>query len=96
MYRHRGLREHQYFVAPAWKGGAYASYGLPGSRSGGLIAATWAAGENRATNAPPKAVTSSITRILTVNITNRFTSPIPMPMTVPEPVKRASTPGATS
>ena len=29
--------------APAWKGGAYASNGLAGSRSGGLIAATWAA-----------------------------------------------------
>jgi glutamate/tyrosine decarboxylase-like PLP-dependent enzyme len=43
MYRHKELRRHQYFVAPAWKGGAHASYGLPGSRSGGPIAATWAA-----------------------------------------------------
>lgn len=43
MYRDTGLRRHQYHIAPSWKGGAYASYGLPGSRSGGLIAATWAA-----------------------------------------------------
>jgi glutamate/tyrosine decarboxylase-like PLP-dependent enzyme len=43
MYRDKSFRRHQYFVAPEWKGGAYASYGLQGSRSGGLIAATWAA-----------------------------------------------------
>lgn len=43
LYRDAGLRRHQYFIEPAWKGGAYASNGLPGSRSGGLIAATWAA-----------------------------------------------------
>ncbi|MCA9681310.1 MAG: aspartate aminotransferase family protein [Myxococcales bacterium] len=43
MFRDVGYRRYQYFVAPEWKGGAYASYGLPGSRSTGLIAATWAA-----------------------------------------------------
>jgi glutamate/tyrosine decarboxylase-like PLP-dependent enzyme len=43
LYRDASFRRHQYFIAPAWKGGAYASNGLAGSRSGGLIAATWAA-----------------------------------------------------
>ncbi|MBW1877100.1 MAG: aspartate aminotransferase family protein [Deltaproteobacteria bacterium] len=42
LYRDASLRKYQYFVAPAWKGGAYVSNGLAGSRSGGLIAATWA------------------------------------------------------
>lgn len=42
-YRDVSYRKHQYFIAPEWKGGAYASYGLAGSRSGGLIAAAWAA-----------------------------------------------------
>ncbi len=41
-YRDASYRKHQYFIAPEWKGGAYASYGLAGSRSGGLIAAAWA------------------------------------------------------
>jgi glutamate/tyrosine decarboxylase-like PLP-dependent enzyme len=43
LYRDASFRKYQYFIAPAWKGGAYASNGLAGSRSGGLIAATWAA-----------------------------------------------------
>jgi glutamate/tyrosine decarboxylase-like PLP-dependent enzyme len=43
LYRDPELRRYQHHFAPTWKGGAYASYGLPGSRSGGLIAATWAA-----------------------------------------------------
>lgn len=43
LFRDLAYRRYQYFTAPSWKGGAYASYGLPGSRSGGLIAATWAA-----------------------------------------------------
>lgn len=42
LYRDASFRRYQYFIAPEWRGGAYASYGLPGSRSGGLIAATWA------------------------------------------------------
>ncbi len=41
-YRDKSLRQHQYYVLPHWKGGAYASPGIAGSRSGGLIAATWA------------------------------------------------------
>ena len=43
LYRDASFRKHQYYVAPSWKGGIYASNGLAGSRSGGLIAATWAA-----------------------------------------------------
>ncbi|MCC6145339.1 MAG: aspartate aminotransferase family protein [Candidatus Hydrogenedentes bacterium] len=42
-YRDRTWREHQYFLYPEWPGGSYASPGIAGSRSGGLIAATWAA-----------------------------------------------------
>jgi glutamate/tyrosine decarboxylase-like PLP-dependent enzyme len=41
-FRDKSLRKHQYFIMPEWKGGAYASPGLAGSRSGGLLAATWA------------------------------------------------------
>lgn len=36
-------RKYHYYAEPAWKGGLYASAGLLGSRSGGLVAATWAA-----------------------------------------------------
>jgi sphinganine-1-phosphate aldolase len=43
LYRDASFRRYQYFITPMWKGGIYASNGLAGSRSGGLIAATWAA-----------------------------------------------------
>jgi glutamate/tyrosine decarboxylase-like PLP-dependent enzyme len=43
LYRDRELRRLQYFAYPDWSGGLYASPGIAGSRSGGLIAATWAA-----------------------------------------------------
>ena len=43
LYRDKSFRKYQYFITPEWKGGVYASNGLAGSRSGGLIAATWAA-----------------------------------------------------
>jgi len=50
MYSNNRLRSFQYFVAPEWTGGIYASPSMPGSRPGGTIAATWAAlvriGEN--------------------------------------------------
>lgn len=42
-FRDKSLRHYQYYFYPEWKGGAYASPGLAGSRSGGVIAATWAA-----------------------------------------------------
>jgi glutamate/tyrosine decarboxylase-like PLP-dependent enzyme len=41
-FRDKALRRHQYYARPDWKGGMYASPGIGGSRSGGLIAATWA------------------------------------------------------
>ncbi|EDO47839.1 predicted protein [Nematostella vectensis] len=43
MYRNKDLRHHQFFVAPDWPGGIYACPTIPGSRSGGIIASTWAA-----------------------------------------------------
>ena len=43
LYANRELRHRQYFKASDWPGGLYASPGIAGSRSGGLIAATWAA-----------------------------------------------------
>jgi sphinganine-1-phosphate aldolase len=50
LYRDSDLRRYQYFNYPGWPGGIYLSPGLSGSRSGGIVAATWAAmvslGEN--------------------------------------------------
>jgi sphinganine-1-phosphate aldolase len=43
LYRTPELRRRQYFLHTEWQGGVYASPGIAGSRSGGLIAATWAA-----------------------------------------------------
>ena len=43
LYRDSDLRRYQYFNFPDWPGGIYFSPGLSGSRSGGLVAATWAA-----------------------------------------------------
>jgi sphinganine-1-phosphate aldolase len=43
LYRSKELRKYQYFTYPDWPGGLYLSPGLAGSRSGGLIASTWAA-----------------------------------------------------
>jgi glutamate/tyrosine decarboxylase-like PLP-dependent enzyme len=41
-FRHKSLRNSQYFQLADWTGGKYASPGIEGSRSGGLLAATWA------------------------------------------------------
>lgn len=41
-YRTKALRAHQWFTYPDWPGGLYLSPGFAGSRSGGLIASTWA------------------------------------------------------
>ncbi len=41
-FRNKALRDNQYFFVTDWSGGKYASPGIEGSRSGGLIAATWA------------------------------------------------------
>jgi glutamate/tyrosine decarboxylase-like PLP-dependent enzyme len=42
LFRDKTLRRHQYYVTTDWEGGLYCSPGMGGSRSGGLIAATWA------------------------------------------------------
>jgi sphinganine-1-phosphate aldolase len=42
MYARRAFRDAQYFVAPEWTGGIYASPSIAGSRPGALIAACWA------------------------------------------------------
>ncbi|HEX7405466.1 MAG TPA: aspartate aminotransferase family protein [Candidatus Nanopelagicaceae bacterium] len=42
LYRTKSLRSYQYFTYPDWPGGLYLSPGFAGSRSGGLIASTWA------------------------------------------------------
>lgn len=43
LYRDAELRSRQWFMSTDWPGGLYLSPGFAGSRSGGLIAATWAA-----------------------------------------------------
>lgn len=42
MYRGKELRHYQYFVSTDWTGGIYATPTLLGSRSGAVVAATWA------------------------------------------------------
>jgi sphinganine-1-phosphate aldolase len=41
-FRDKALRNSQYFYVTDWSGGKYCSPGIEGSRSGGLMAATWA------------------------------------------------------
>jgi sphinganine-1-phosphate aldolase len=43
LFRDKDLRNSQYFFVTDWSGGKYGSPGIEGSRSGGLLAATWAA-----------------------------------------------------
>jgi sphinganine-1-phosphate aldolase len=42
LFRDKALRNSQYFYLTDWSGGKYCSPGMEGSRSAGLIAATWA------------------------------------------------------
>jgi glutamate/tyrosine decarboxylase-like PLP-dependent enzyme len=42
LYRDQSIRKYQYFTEPGWIGGMYISPGIGGSRSGGILAATWA------------------------------------------------------
>jgi len=42
LYRTKTLRSYQYFTYPDWPGGLYLSPCFAGSRSGGLIASSWA------------------------------------------------------
>ncbi len=41
-FRDKAVRNAQYFFNTTWSGGKYCSPGMDGSRSGGLLAATWA------------------------------------------------------
>ena len=43
LYSDNKFIHHQYFVSTEWTGGIFISPTLAGSRSGGIIAATWAA-----------------------------------------------------
>ena len=43
LYRDKETRRQQYFAYPDWPGGLYLSPGFAGSRSGGILASTWAA-----------------------------------------------------
>jgi glutamate/tyrosine decarboxylase-like PLP-dependent enzyme len=42
LFRDKSLRNASYFFLPDWSGGKYFSPGMEGSRSDGLLAATWA------------------------------------------------------
>jgi glutamate/tyrosine decarboxylase-like PLP-dependent enzyme len=42
LFRDKKWRNSQYFFLTEWSGGKYCSPGMDGSRSGGLLAATWA------------------------------------------------------
>ena len=42
LFRDKAVRNAQYFHIVGWSGGKYMSPGMEGSRSGGLLAATWA------------------------------------------------------
>ncbi|XP_072051008.1 sphingosine-1-phosphate lyase 1-like [Amphiura filiformis] len=42
LYSDRKYRENQFFVAPDWTGGIYATSTIAGSRAGAIIAACWA------------------------------------------------------
>ncbi|XP_056113016.1 sphingosine-1-phosphate lyase 1 isoform X1 [Rhinichthys klamathensis goyatoka] len=60
LYSERKYRHYQYFVAPDWQGGIYASPSMAGSRPGGIIAACWATmmhmGENGYVEATKKII----------------------------------------
>jgi glutamate/tyrosine decarboxylase-like PLP-dependent enzyme len=43
LFRDKAWRNAQYFFLTDWSGGKYCSPGIEGSRSGGILAATWAA-----------------------------------------------------
>ncbi|MGZ4711166.1 MAG: pyridoxal phosphate-dependent decarboxylase family protein [Acidimicrobiales bacterium] len=43
LFRDKAVRNAQYFELVGWSGGKYMSPSIAGSRSGGLLAATWAA-----------------------------------------------------
>lgn len=42
LYRNAELRSHQFYAMADWPGGIYASPSIAGSRSGYIIACSWA------------------------------------------------------
>ena len=42
MFREKSVREYQFFVSTDWNGGIYTTISVAGSRSGAIIAGTWA------------------------------------------------------
>uniref|UniRef100_A0A3Q3WFI2 sphinganine-1-phosphate aldolase n=1 Tax=Mola mola TaxID=94237 RepID=A0A3Q3WFI2_MOLML len=67
LYSDKKYRHYQYFVAPDWQGGIYASPSIAGSRPGGIIAACWATmmhmGENGYIDATKKIISTAIRKI---------------------------------
>ncbi|XP_029305732.1 sphingosine-1-phosphate lyase 1 isoform X2 [Cottoperca gobio] len=63
LYSDKTYRHYQYFVAPDWQGGIYASPSIAGSRPGGIIAACWATmmhmGENGYIDATKKIISTA-------------------------------------
>uniref|UniRef100_A0A7N8XEQ5 sphinganine-1-phosphate aldolase n=1 Tax=Mastacembelus armatus TaxID=205130 RepID=A0A7N8XEQ5_9TELE len=63
LYSDKKYRHYQYYVAPDWQGGIYASPSVAGSRPGGIIAACWATmiymGENRYVDATRKIISTA-------------------------------------
>ncbi|XP_068424646.1 sphingosine-1-phosphate lyase 1 isoform X2 [Clinocottus analis] len=63
LYSDKKYRHYQYFVAPDWQGGIYASPSVAGSRPGGIIAACWATmmhmGENGYIDATKKIISTA-------------------------------------
>ncbi|KAK7901692.1 hypothetical protein WMY93_018461 [Mugilogobius chulae] len=63
LYSDKTYRQYQYFVAPDWQGGIYASPSIAGSRPGGIIAACWATmmhmGESGYVDATRKIITTA-------------------------------------
>ncbi|KAK2922123.1 sphingosine-1-phosphate lyase 1 isoform X1 [Channa argus] len=63
LYSDKKYRHYQYFVAPDWQGGIYASPSVAGSRPGGIIAACWATmiymGENGYVDATRKIISTA-------------------------------------
>ncbi|KAL6101487.1 sgpl1 [Pungitius sinensis] len=63
LYSDTKYRHYQYFVAPDWQGGIYASPSVAGSRPGGIIAACWATmmhmGEDGYVNATKKIISTA-------------------------------------
>ncbi|XP_020501767.1 sphingosine-1-phosphate lyase 1 isoform X2 [Labrus bergylta] len=72
LYSDKKYRHYQYFVAPDWQGGIYASPSVAGSRPGGIIAACWATmmhmGENGYIDATKKIISTA--RKITTEVRN--------------------------